>query len=330
MIRTRVRHATLLAVAVVGCAGPPPEEPGPPALEPVVAAPGEFEFEMTEPYATDGNLPFFHDLYTFRGEDGATAVVASFAVRAADLSARRFREFTRYRFSLGLRLADTRTSVVRQVHDSVYLTVPRPLDDDHVLHAFVRTSAAPSHSTVQHVVLYDRQHPGYGQLYAAPSPIPDYSGNELMISDIALGLPGRQGAEIRPGVQLSLLPSDYFPGGDFDVYYEVYNLPAGYEYATEVEFVPLDDPSGTDPDGPDPVRVRFDATSDARGGVLQEQRRVGVPAEAGQYRMTVTVTNLATGETAARSRRLRIRPWAEGATLLPTCPDRMGETRPGC
>jgi hypothetical protein len=342
MIRIHALSRLLVAVGLAGlgtgaCAGPPPEEPGPATGEPeaatiypVVPEGRDVVASQLEPYASNGTLPFYYDIYTFRGDDGVTDVVASVAVRAEDLRTERVDGISRYRFSVGLTLADTETRGVRQVHDSVYLTVPDPLDDDHVLHAFVQLRQPPSRSTVHRVVLYDTQRHGSGQLYTGPSPIPDYSGDDLMISDVALGLPDRAGGWIRTGVRLALLPSEYFPGGDFDVFYEVYNLPTGHPYETEIAFSPLRNGDAAGDGTEEPVRVRFSGTGDATDGVLRERRRVSVPAEAGRYRMTVTVTDRLTGERAHRSRILRIQPWRQGATLIPTCPDHMGRTRPGC
>jgi hypothetical protein len=47
-------------------------------------------------------LPFFYDLYTFRGSGGATAVVGAFAVEAGELETEDADGRVRYRFSVTL------------------------------------------------------------------------------------------------------------------------------------------------------------------------------------------------------------------------------------
>src|SRR5688572_24623305 len=54
-----------------------------------------------------GPLPFFYDLYTFRGEASTTTVVASFAVPAGRLQPEWAKGGVRYRFDVTLVLADT-------------------------------------------------------------------------------------------------------------------------------------------------------------------------------------------------------------------------------
>ena len=44
-------------------------------------------------------LPFFYDLYSFRGENGNTTVIAAFAVPVSKLGRERHERAMRYRFS---------------------------------------------------------------------------------------------------------------------------------------------------------------------------------------------------------------------------------------
>ncbi|NIQ56596.1 MAG: hypothetical protein GWN02_20515, partial [Gemmatimonadetes bacterium] len=107
--------------------------------------------------------------------------------------------------------------------------------DDHLLYTHIQVRAAPSPHTVQRVVMTEATIPGVGQLYHAPFPIPDYRGDRLMLSDIALGQPAAAGAGWKRGdITLALLPTSQFPASSFDVYYEVYNLPVGHRYSTEI------------------------------------------------------------------------------------------------
>lgn len=292
-------------------------------------------------------LPFIYDLYSFRGDTGTTDVVASFAVRAGDLDRERVDGETRYRFNVTLVLADTVHYGVSHAHDSVYVGVPRPLNRDHLLYTHVETRVRPSTTTVHRVIMFDAPSPGIGQLYTRPFAVPDYSGSELMLSDIALGQSDSEGGWRRGGETVALLPSSHIPGGAFDVFYEIYNLPDGHQYDTDIAVEPVPgsgdpaadpaaDPVDDPADDPEPdedraIHVRFSGEAElGPDGVLSELRRVDAPLAAGRHRLTVTVTDRVTGRTARRARHLEIRSWREGGTLVLSCPVAPGAVRPGC
>ena len=149
--------------------------------------------------ATPASLPFFYDLYTFRGDRGGTTVVAAVAVPVRRLRAERVDRRVRYRFDLRFVLADTARLEVFHTEDSVFVSMPRALARQHLLHTFVEVEAPPSKATLQRVVVTDAARPGVGQLYTTPFLIPDYSGTELMLSDIAFGLPGSETGWTRRG-----------------------------------------------------------------------------------------------------------------------------------
>jgi len=263
-------------------------------------------------------LPFFYDLYTFRDDGGGTTVVASIAVEARRLQREAWMGQTRYRFDVRFVLADTATRAVSNTEDSVYLTMPRTLSGAHLVHTYVEVRADPSETTVQRVVVTDATRPGTGQLYSSPYVIPDYSGDELMLSDIALGLPYATEGWTRRGVTLALLPTSQFPASAFDVYYEIYNLPAGMPYETEIAIQPLDDDG--DPDGR-PVQTTFSGESAAReDDSVAELRSIESALPRGHYRLSVNVRNRISGETASRSRDFEVREWGGGATLVEALP----------
>ena len=266
-------------------------------------------------------LPFFYDLYTFRGRGGGTAVVASFAVPAGELKRESVDGGVRYRFDVTLVLADTVTRRVFRRDDSVFVALPRAPGDEHLLYTQLEVLAPPSRSTVHRVIMTDAATPGIGQLFSAPFRIPDYSGTELMVSDIALGQPDATSGWVRGSATLALLPTDQFPSSAFDVYYEIYNLPAGDTYETEIAIEQATDAQRTRGLVGTSIRLRFAdeamATADA---YVAELRRVETSLGRGRYRITVTVTNLRTGERASRSRTFEVRGWERGATLVPALP----------
>jgi hypothetical protein len=260
-------------------------------------------------------LPFHYDLYTFRGQGGSTAVVAAFAVSAGLLRREDSGRGVRYRFDVTLVLADTALRSVARMDDSVYVHFSRALLAEHLLYTQLELQVSPSRSTVQRVIMTDATEPGIGQLYGSPFPVPDYSGSRLMLSDIALGLPEARAGWKRGDVTLALLPTSQFPASAFDVYYEIYNLPAGHRYETEVAV------EATRAGDRPPVRLRFSGLATAASeGFVQELRRVETSLGPGRHRITVTITDPASGQRASRSRVFEVRGWPRGATLVAALP----------
>jgi hypothetical protein len=271
-----------------------------------------------------GSLPFFYDLYTFRGDGGNTTVVATIAVPVGKLHRERRDNGFRYRFDVRLVLADTAQRAVFRTMDSVFVSTPRPLARQHLLHTHVELPVPPSAATLQRVIVTDATRPGVGQLYHSPFPIPDYSGTDLMLSDVAFGLPDATAGWTRRGFTLALLPTSQFPESAFDVYYEIYNLPAGNPYETEISLQILDDSDDEDRI----VRMLFSGESAAGAdGSVGELRRVESALPRGRYRLTVTVTDKVSGHVAARSRLVEVRGWGRGATMVPAM--KYGSRAPG-
>ncbi|HKJ01544.1 MAG TPA: hypothetical protein VJ997_03785, partial [Longimicrobiales bacterium] len=270
------------------------------------------------PGAPPRPLPFFYDLYTFRGREHTTAVIASFAVPIGKLERASEDGEVRYRFDVTLVLADTALRTVYRTDDSVYVRVPRPLAGQHLLHTHIQLEAPPSTTTLQRVIMTDASTPGIGQLYSTPFPVPDYSGSELMLSDIALGVPEASAGLQRGDATVGLLPTSQFEEGSFDLYYEVYNLPTGVPYLTEFSIEAVDEAGAPRTDRGSPVRTGFSGESASRpDGTLGELRRVDTALERGRYRLTVTVTDQDSGEQARRSRFFDVRGRGRGATLVP-------------
>jgi hypothetical protein len=270
-------------------------------------------------------LPFFYDLFTFRGRGGRTTILTAYAVEAGKLETESAESGVRYRFSVTLALVDTALRSVLGTHDTVFVNTPRPLDGDHLLYTHVAVQAPPSGTTRQRVIMTDATAPGIGQLYTDDFPIPDYTGDHLMLSDIAFGYPDAMSGWKRGDVTLALLPTTQFPSSAFDVYYEIYNLPAGNAYTTEIA-VERTEPTGSARAGDRrPVRLLFSGESGAdRNGMLAELRRVETSLPRGSYRLTVTITDRVTGASASRSRLLEVREWERGATMVAAMPDRLG------
>jgi hypothetical protein len=262
-------------------------------------------------------LPFYYDLYTFRGAGSGTAIVSAFAVEAGELETEPADDGVRYRFSVTLVLADTALRTVKSTHDTVFVDVERPLHSEHLLYTHVEVPARPSDATLQRVIMTDATTPGIGQLYSEYFPIPDYSGSELMLSDVALGKPDVRAGWRRGGVTLALLPTSQFPSGAFDVYYEIYNLPADHAYSTTITI----QSAATGAGDPAAVSLRFaDESGAGADDVVRELRRVEASLERGRYRITVTIKDAVTGATAVRSRDFEVQGRSRSATMVAALP----------
>lgn len=304
--------AALLSALVAGAAGltappaigsPHPEEPLP----------------DSSPHMDDAArpLPFLYDLYTFRGNRGTT-VVAAFAVEAGELEKENIENAVRYRFDVTLFLTDTLRRSVISSHDSVYVEMNRSLPSEHLLFTAVQVEAPPSETTVQRVVMFNATTPGIGQLYTTAFRIPDYSGRHLMLSDVALGQPDAKQGWRRRDVTLALLPAGRFPSSAFDVYYEIYNLPNGNPYSTTISVDRVDEEGRVTARV---VDVRFAGESSAgRAAVMAERRRVESSLERGRYRITVTIVDAESRQSASKSRFFEVHSTEHGATMVPALP----------
>lgn len=263
-------------------------------------------------------LPFSYDIYTFRGEGSRTTVVAAFAVEAGNLETTSVGANKRFRFSVNLVLADTVLRSVTNRHDTVSAELPRRLSDEHLLYTHIEVQAPPSDDVQQRLTVIDATEAGIGQMYTEPTRVPDYSGPELMLSDVALGRPEVSSGWTRGETTLALLPTSRFPSSAFDVYYEIYNLPVGNSYTTVVTVERVEGPSGGGSQGREPVQLHFTGESAATAdGTLAELRRVETSLAEGSYRITVAVEDLGTGRTASRSRTFQIQDSWRGATMVP-------------
>lgn len=269
------------------------------------------------------DLSFHYDLHTFRGEGGGTTIVAAVAVPAEELHRERRANGIRYRFDVRFVLADKERRTVVETIDSVFLRVPSALASRHILHTVVEIrDAPPSSTTEQRIVVTDAARPGVGQMHLTPFPTPDYRGSELMLSDLAFAMPKGRSGWTRRGFTLALLPTSQFPEGAFDIYYEVYNLPRGTPYETEIAIEPI---GGNADDGRQIAAARFTEESSAGPddslGVL---RSVESALPEGRYRITVTVRDQVGGRTAARSRVVDVVGWRPGTTIVRARPKRGG------
>jgi hypothetical protein len=142
-----------------------------------------------------------------------------------------------------------------------------------------------------------------------------------MLSDVALGQPDARIGWERRGATLALLPTHQLPARAFDVYYEIYNLPNGNPFTTEITVERVATNARERAEDLEPIRLSFSGESTAGAdGTLAEMRRVGTAFARGSYRLTVTIKDLATGRTTSQSRTFEVQNSGRGATMVPAVP----------
>ena len=236
-------------------------------------------------------LTLFHDFATFRGRRGCTDVVYSVAASAPS-------------YKLMLAVADTftwdaqtiDTIVNGDVRAGEYLRATGVFCSTPDFNSYVRLTATADSTT--------------GVTAGGELQIPDYSGTELMMSDILVAS-AEPGPFVRGDAHLSLVPPRQFREGDsFRVFYELYNLPAGRQYRTEIRL------TTTEANffsrlfkGRTTTTVTFEGNAEGRD-VVQELRTLVPQVEAGEAELRVRVTDLQTGATAEKKKTIWITPAA--------------------
>ena len=262
----------------------------------------------SDPPAFTADLPFAFDLHTFRGAGGTTELLLSAAVPAAalretaDAAGRRMRAVT-----LALAVVDTQTSTVTRGD-----AIARALAD--TVHAHVIVSPPAARDAAIRVLARDGGEPRAGRLRGRGFTIPAYTGDTLMISDVLLAAPASTGRDTsgweRGGARLALAPGAAFDAAGFRVFAEIYNLPMGESYVTEVR-VEREGGGVTGAirrlfGGGSAVRLRFEeAASPDADGVVRVLRDVRSDLAAGDYVLTLRIVP-ANGSAVERQARLRI------------------------
>jgi hypothetical protein len=105
-----------------------------------------------------------------------------------------------------------------------------------------------------------------------------------MISDVVLGSAVEGGNFTRGGRRVALLPFAHSVDGRFRVFYEIYNLPRGTQYRTQLL---VEKNGGTAQDG---LRLEFnDESTPDNDGVVRVLRTMGTELKPGRYRLTLRV-----------------------------------------
>ncbi|HSJ32580.1 MAG TPA: GWxTD domain-containing protein [Longimicrobiales bacterium] len=253
------------------------------------------------------DLPFHHDVFTFRTPEARTDLTAAFAIPAGLLEPRTVEGGVEYAIQFSVIVTDTLFDVVTR-RDSVmhfrFATEPAP---ETLVRTNLTMAAQPSDDAVYRLVAADSGS-GRGQLVTGTSTVRDYTDTGVMVSDIVLAHPDSVGDWRRGGETFALaLPREFARDRPFTIYYELYNLTPDRTFSTRITVEPMERGGvlgalrGIFGGGRRAVDVGFDdvATPDA-DGVMPQTRELASDLAQGSYRIVVTVTT-ADGQTASTS-----------------------------
>jgi tetratricopeptide (TPR) repeat protein len=245
-------------------------------------------------------IPFYYDLYMFRGDSGRTDVIAGFGVPFATVPP------LRGPLRISFAVVDTARYHAARAGGPVDVNAQRGSGRD-MLRTNAAVSVEPTRRGVYRVDVRNTTGSA-GMTYGGPLVIYDFSGTALRLSDVVIAEPRTDGTLSRGPHRLSLAPSQVFPGGEFKVYYEIYNMPAGGGYRTEITIERADRSlAARILTRNNVLRLQFDDIApDGADGVIRELRDVVAPFEPGTYLMRVRVTGSAGAGTFARERRFTI------------------------
>jgi tetratricopeptide (TPR) repeat protein len=255
-------------------------------------------------------LDFVFDLFTFRGERDRTDVVAGIVLPADAIEPAPAWQGVAWDLDASLIVADTFFDRVARVDTTLRLQRPAAPPPGQLLRLSLTLPVTPGESQAQRLVIADNADPLHGRLAGRELDIPDYSGRDLMMSDIVMAEPGPGGTFRRGDITLSLVPTREFPGGAFQVFYEIYNLADDTGYTTEIVVEKAGRGvggflRGLFGGGPE-VRLRFDGTASHRDALSRELRRVDTSLGTGDYRIRVRVTDHSSGRSVEREREFTV------------------------
>jgi GWxTD domain-containing protein len=247
-----------------------------------------------------GDMPFYYDLYSFKGTNNQTQITVAAAIPGTSVSANQIGAQFIYSLQASLIVIDTATSEVVRRDTVVSMRSARLLGEHEHLRLHLDLPAPYSKTSIHRIVIRDLVTPGKGQLYGGEADIKNFTGTMLMLSDVVLAEP-ENGTWQRGEAKLGLVPPRQFMEGQpLRLFYEIYNLPSEAEYRTEIIMEPMEGETGFGRikklfgGGGSGVRLQFDGVAPANNtGVLQELRQVTAQVKPGKYRVTVRVTNLA-------------------------------------
>ena len=264
-----------------------------------LSAESAFEHDTYLPDFTE-DLPFVHRFYAFRGAGEGSEISAAFLFPAERLQPRTVNGQLVYSLDVSFIIADSVAGSVYRADTIFHFRALRRLDAGEFIRADLSVAAEPSVSAFYRVAVRDGNAPERGQIYGGPITVRDLSRRRIQLSDLVLA---EEGGERwwRGGVGLALRPTHRFRVGEpLVLFYEIYDLPTGAPYRTEISV----EPAGTGRmwswlrrslgiPMPGVLSLEFEGLAGSPVGFgLQELRSVAGSLPPGEYIVRVTVTNL--------------------------------------
>ena len=257
-------------------------------------------------------LDYVYDFYQIRGASpGATAMTVALAIPTDQLRPMLTDSQVVYGLDISLILVDTTNMEVTRVDTVMYYATPRLADADSWLRSYLEVEQEPRERVVYRLVVGDAFDPRTGALFGGPAPLRDFRGDDVQMSDIVLTR-ADNGRWTRGGLTLPLTPAQSFENDEaITIFYELYNLEPGSPFRTTVRVVPVvrglvDRAVDLVNPGTRSLQVRFEGTTPAGEGPVQEVRTLQMPLRPDDYVIEVTVTDLRSGERATASSQLTL------------------------
>ncbi|MCY3774036.1 MAG: tetratricopeptide repeat protein [Gemmatimonadetes bacterium] len=262
-------------------------------------------------------LEYAFDAVSFRSDDGYTELDLSFSIpvwQFGDVSDGRGTR-TRLEHQVTLRDSVMSPQLTHEFDFGPFHRPKRKMAESHVkvpVYTLPASVVAPPGSFTMAVQVRDETSRRIG-VYRKPVTLSDYSGEELLISDLKLATliapSGVQGPFVRKGLNITPNPGRlYIRGNPVYVYYELYNLALDQDGKTAYEILyeisPLD---GNGPRGWSARRQRDMQTVmmafSGEGYATEDREYTSLDTRdlpAGEYVLTVTLTDLNAGSTVSK------------------------------
>ncbi|MBI4409034.1 MAG: GWxTD domain-containing protein, partial [Gemmatimonadetes bacterium] len=183
-------------------------------------------------------IPFYYDVYAFRGEAGRTDLLLAAAVPGERLEPQPGDAGLLYPIEVRFLVVDSAAAQTFDTSLARLYQSSKPLGPGQHLRTILALSL-PAGSYQHTVVLKNPRAERAGGAYGGSLTVPDFRGDSLMISDLVLGESSGRGLR-RGEVDVAPVPPRQFPSGAaVGLFYEVYNLPPGVLYRTRIRVEPL-------------------------------------------------------------------------------------------
>lgn len=262
----------------------------------------------------DDNPVFAADFYALRGRTG-TALTTVVGVEGSSLVPAGSADDPVYSSDAEMIVIDSARRTVERATASDSMKPGHRLTPVETVRQYITTEVAPARSADYRIAVTDAVS-GNSRMAGGPLEIPDFSGDSLMLSGLVIAT-ADSGNWKRGDVALSLVPGRVFTSGArMYVYFEIYNQPVDTAFSVEVTLRArerrgvLGRIAGLFGGERDENTIRYDDIARAADPLLgiQQLRTLGTNDLApGDYTLTVTITDPATGRSVSRNRDLTLR-----------------------